>query len=227
MFDKNKTDYSSYIGAWNNNNSSIPDYEIIINSIEDNKISFDYLIYRIGEFKNIEAKLEDGVGKYKVTNDLDWTIEGTIKLDDNKVVLEITNSSVDLIVKDKIEFIKGEKKLLQDNPKPDVDVNNYIGVWRNDDSSNPVDEFIINSIENNQISFDYLIDGITTFENVKATIDGNKADFDVTNELEWNIKGYFVMENDQVTLTITDSSSENIAQTSTVYTLHRDKSNLK
>ena len=73
----------------------------------------------------------------------------------------------------------------------------------------------------------HLIDGITTFENVSATLDNNKATFDVVNELEWNIKGYFVMDNDEVTLTITDSSNEYIEKTTSTYKLHRDKSNLK
>lgn len=229
FFGDSKKDYSSYVGVWNNNDSSVLDYEVIINSIKDDKVSFDYLIYRVGEFNNIEAKLEDGAGSFNATNDMNWTVKGTIKLDDNKVVLDITDSSDELISKGKVEFKKGEKALIKENnnASADVDVNGYIGVWRNDDSSNPVDEFIINSVNNNQINFDYLIDGITSFEGVSATLDGNKANFEVVNELGWTIKGYFVMENDQVFLTITESSNENIATNSTVYTLHRDKSKLK
>ena len=90
------------------------------------------------------------------------------------------------------------------------DVNNYVGVWRNDDSSSPVDELIINTPNGNEIPFEYLVDGVTTFENAKATLEG-----------------YFVMEDDQVTLTITKCSSEYIGPSTIVYKLHRHKSNLK
>ena len=104
---------------------------------------------------------------------------------------------------------------------------NYIGVWRNDDSSNPVDELIINSLSNNEIDFSYLVDGITTFENVKAKLDNNKAMFDIKNDLGWNLKGYFIMKDDLVTLTITSCSNDNIVPSTTTYKLHREKSNLQ
>jgi len=221
-----KKDLSKYKGVWHNNKSSVPDYELIINSTDEDKVVFDFLIYRLGEFNNIEAKMDDDEGEFSATNDLGWTIKGDIELDDGEISLDITSSSNELVSKGKINFQKGDKTILR-GTSSNFDVTGYVGVWRNDDSSSPVDEFIINSVEGNIISFDYLIDGITTFEGVTATLDNNKASFDVVNELEWNIKGYFIMENDEVTLTITDSSNEYIEKTTTTYKLHRDKSNLK
>ena len=43
----------------------------------------------------------------------------------------------------------------------------------------------------------------------------------------WNLQGYFIMEDNQVTLTITSCSSEYITPSTTIYELHRNKSNLK
>ena len=71
-----KKDLSKYKGVWHNNNSSVPDYELIINSIDEDKVIFDFLIHRLGEFNNIEAKLDDEEGSFTTTNDLGWTING-------------------------------------------------------------------------------------------------------------------------------------------------------
>lgn len=224
-----KKDLSKYVGVWKNNDSTIPDEEIVIKKIEDDKVSFDYYLYRITAFNEVEGKLDGSKATFEAKNDLDWSIKGTIELEDDTVTLVITDSSSDLIVKDtKVFKIKGETSSIEsNNPTPDLDVNNYVGVWRNDDSSSPVDELIINTPNGNEIPFEYLVDGITTFENGKATLNGNKAEFDVKNDLGWTLKGYFVMKDNQVTLTITECSSDNIQPTTITYELHRDKSNLK
>ncbi len=225
-----KKDFSKYTGVWKINDSNIPDEEINITKIEDDTVSFDYLIYRIGEFNGVTAKLEDNTATFEAKNDLGWSIKGTLELDNDNVTLKITDSSSELIAKDTKTFkIKGERSSIKENnnPTPDLDVNNYVGVWRNDDSSSPVDELIINTPNGNEIPFEYLVDGITTFENVKATLDGNKASFNVKNEMGWTLEGYFVMEDNQVTLTITKCSSKYIEPSTIVYKLHRDKSNLK
>ena len=227
---ESKKDLSSYEGVWKSNDSSIPDEELIINSIKDDKIKFDYVLYRLGEFTDVEGTIDGEEASFTAKNENEWTIKGTLTLKDDKVVLNITDSSIDLIVKDKKTFsVKSDKSSIRGNSnvEPDLDVISYKGVWRNDDSSNPVDEFIIIEINGNTITFEYLIDGITTFENGNATLDGNKANFDITNELGWTLKGYFVMENDEVALTITESSSDNIEKTTIVYKLHREESKLK
>ena len=224
-----KKDLSKYEGVWKNNNSSIPDEELNIKKIDDDKLTFDYYLYRITEFKDVEAKLDGNKATFEAKNDLEWTIKGEIELDNDIVTFVVKDSSVDLIEKETTTFkIKGEKSSIKENNvAPDFDINGYIGVWRNDDSSSLVDEFIINGLNGNEVEFEYLVDGITTFENVKATLNGNRADFDVTNDMEWNLKGYFVMENDKVSLTITECSSEYITPNTIEYLLHRDKSNLK
>ena len=224
-----KEDLSKYVGVWKINDSSISDEEINIKKVEDDIVTFDYLIYRVGEFNEVKAKLDGNVATFDAKNDLDWTIKGTIELDNDNVTLKITDSSSELIAKDsKVFKIKGEKSSIKENDvTPDLDVNNYVGVGRNDDSSSPVDELIINAPNGNEVPFEYLIDGITTFENAKATLNGNKAEFNIKNEIGWTLEGYFVMENDQVSLTITKSSSEYIEAATTIYKLHRDKSNLK
>lgn len=225
-----KNDFSKYKGVWKSNDSSIPDEEINITEVEDDTVNFDYIIYRVGEFNGIKAELDGNTATFEAKNDLEWTIKGTIELDNDNVTLKITDSSIELISKDTTTFkIKGEKSSIRENNNqtPDLDVNNYVGVWRNDDSSNPVDELIINTPNGNEIPFEYLVDGVTTFENAKATLEGNKANFNVKNEMGWTLEGYFVMEDNQVTLTITKCSSEYIAPSTIVYKLHRDKSNLK
>ncbi len=224
-----KKDFSKYVGVWKNNDSSIPDEEIDIKKIENDTVIFDYFIYRVGEFNEVKAKLDGNVATFETKNDLDWSIKGTIELDNDNVTLKVSDSSSELVTKDTKTFkIKGEKSSIKENNvTPDLDVNNYVGVWRNDDSSSPTDELIINTPNGNEIPFEYLVDGITTFENVRATLNGNKAEFNVKNDMEWTLEGYFVMEDNQVTLTITKCSSEYIEPTTTIYKLHRDTSKLK
>ena len=50
-------------------------------------------------------------------------------------------------------------------------------------------EFRVKSINDSKVNFDYIIEGITTFENASASISGNTAKFDIKNEGGWNIKG--------------------------------------
>ena len=224
------SDLSSYKAVWRIDDSALPTEEIIINSIDDNKVNFDYVMYRLGEFNNVEGTLDGNVASFSTKNDMEWTIKGTLTFEDNKVTIEITDSSIDLIPKAKNTFsIKGDNSLIRSggNPEPDEELLKYKGVWRNDDSDKPTEEFIINEIDGKSITFDYLIYRVTTFENAKAEFDGNTAVFDIKNDLNWNLKGYFLMNNDEVVLTITECSDNNIVPSTTIYKLHRDKSKLK
>lgn len=224
-----KKDYSKYVGVWKNNDSEIPDEEVAIEKVNDDTIYFDYYLYRLCDFNDIEVKLDGTKGTFNTKNDLEWTIKGTIELDNDQVTLTVTDSSSDLVSKKATTFkIKEDKSSIKEkNVVSNFNINDYIGVWRNDDSSNPTDELIIVSSDGVEVKFDYLIDGITTFENVNASINDDTASFDVKNDLGWTLKGYFVMKDNKVTLTIEESSSEYINASTTVYELHRDKSKLK
>jgi hypothetical protein len=228
--DNKDSKLSSYKAVWRIDDSAIPTEEIIINSIDESKVSFDYVLYRLGEFKNIEGKIDGNVATFSATNDIEWTIKGTLTFADNKVIVEIKESSVELINKGKNTFaVKGDKSIIREGNEQNIteEFLKYKGVWRNDDSDNPVDEFIINDINGKTVSFDYLIYRVTTFENAKAEFDGQTAVFDIKNDLGWNLKGFFLMNNDQVILTITECSDNNIIPSTTIYNLHRDKSKLK
>ena len=88
-----KEDYDSYIGTWRNGDSSIPDDELIIKSIEDDEITFDYIVYRTASFEDEVATIEDGIASF----DINDSIKGTIKLKDDKVTFTIKESSNELI----------------------------------------------------------------------------------------------------------------------------------
>ena len=119
-----KKDYSKYEGVWKNNNSSVPDEELNIQSIKDDKIFFDYYLYRLTDFNGVEASLDGDKATFTAKNDLGWEIKGTIEFDDDMVILIIKSSSSDLITEDARTFkYKIDKSLIKDGDLvgPDVE----------------------------------------------------------------------------------------------------------
>ncbi len=100
----------------------------------------------------------------------------------------------------------------------------YKAVWQYPDSNYPEQEFEVKNITDTKVDFDYAIDGITTFENASATINGNIAKFDIKNDGDWNIKGTITFENNTVIFKIEESSTENIPVDSTTFKVKSNKS---
>ena len=112
-----KIKYDEYIGVWQDfaeGEKDIPEGELLITKVEENKIKFDFLLYRIASIENIEATM---TGKEGTFNASDENVKGKIIFNDNMVTLEIDEGSNENIVPRKIEFttksdysiIKGEK----------------------------------------------------------------------------------------------------------------------
>ena len=100
----------------------------------------------------------------------------------------------------------------------------YKAIWQYPDSTYPDQEFRVKNISDSKVNFDYIIDGITTFENATATINGNTAKFDIKNDGDWNIKGTITFEDNKVIFNIKESSSENIPTGSTTFKVKSNKS---
>ncbi|MBR1413882.1 MAG: hypothetical protein IJ574_04360 [Bacilli bacterium] len=111
--------------------------------------------------------------------------------------------------------------------KNEENIEDYIGVWQYPDSNYPNEELIIKKINSNVITFDYVIDGITTFESVTAKLYKNEATFDVKNEGDWNIKGTMKFNNNTVVFNIEKSSNDNIPVNKTTFTIKSKKSVLQ
>ena len=103
-------------------------------------------------------------------------------------------------------------------------LSSYKAVWQYPNSTYPEQEFNVKSISDSKVNFDFTIDGITTFENASATINGKTAKFDIKNEGDWNIKGTITFEDNKVIFTIKESSSENIPTGSTTFKVKSNKS---
>ena len=106
----------------------------------------------------------------------------------------------------------------------DAGLSSYKTVWQYPDSNYPEQEFEVKSISDKEVKFDYTIDGITSFENVSAPINGNTANFDIKNEGDWNIKGTITFSDNKVVFNIKESSTENIPVNSTTFTVKSNKS---
>ena len=127
-----------------------------------------------------------------------------------------------------------ENKTTNDTQKNETKVDNtqneqneMKGVWQYPDSTYPDEELIIKSIENNKITFDYIIDGITSFDNVVANLDKNIATFDVKNDGDWNIKGTMTFKDNKLILDIKESSNEYIPVKTTTFSIKTNKSVLQ
>lgn len=119
-----------------------------------------------------------------------------------------------------------EKEIKDSKPNvsSQTELSVYKAVWQYPDGTYPDQEFIVKSITNSKVEFDYIIDGITTFENVSASISGNIATFDIKNEGDWNIKGDITFDDNKVILNIKESSSDNIPTGSTTFKVKSSKS---
>ena len=100
----------------------------------------------------------------------------------------------------------------------------YKSIWQYPDSTYPEKEFRVNEISDSKVNFDFIVEGITTFENASANITKNIAKFDIKNEGDWNIKGTITFNDNKVVFDITESSSENIPTGSTTFTVKSNKS---
>ncbi len=105
-----------------------------------------------------------------------------------------------------------------------LNLSTFKGVWQFPDSTYPDQELTVKNITSTSVEFDYIIDGITSFENATATVTGNKASFDIKNEGDWSIKGDIIFDANSVIFNIKESSVEYISAGSTTFTVKSDKS---
>ena len=111
----------------------------------------------------------------------------------------------------------------EETKKEEFAEDSFKGIWHYPNNTYPEEELVIKKIDGNKITFDYAIDGITTFEDATATLDKNTATFDVKNEGDWNIKGTMIFEGKSIKFNIEKSSNENIPETSITFTVKSDK----
>ena len=112
--EKDTIDYSSFIGTWNND---VTQNEIVIKSIENNKLTFTWVIYRITGLDDITISFENGMGSFY--------FEGIDDFNDNQKVIRkatvvFTDNGVDVLVED-VDKIDNNYKSLGD-----IDGGNYI-----------------------------------------------------------------------------------------------------
>ena len=144
----------------------------------------------------------------------------TNNTDDTKIDI----SENDITKDDKTS--KNESNTLTENNKTEntqTELSTYKAVWQYPDSTYPEKEFRVESISDSKVNFDFIIEGITTFENASAAISGNTANFDIKNEGDWNIKGTITFDDNKVIFDIKESSSENIPTGSTTFTVKSNK----
>lgn len=91
--ESSKTDLSTYKAVWQYPDSTYPEQEFNVKSINNSTVNFDYTIDGITTFENASASISGNIAKFDIKNDGDWNIKGTITFEDNKVIFEIKESS--------------------------------------------------------------------------------------------------------------------------------------
>ena len=167
-----------------------------------------------------ENEISNNESKNTTTN------ANTTKSENTTSKNEIRNTVTNTIKKEN-ETSKNNSSNTTKNDKTkntQTELSTYKAIWQYPDSTYPEQEFRVKSISDSKVNFDYIIDGITTFENVSASVSGNIAKFDIKNEGGWNIKGTITFENNKVIFNIKESSSENIPTGSTTFKVKSSKS---
>jgi hypothetical protein len=82
-----------------------------------------------------------------------------------------------------------------------------MGAWdySDNDDGKVTDEIIVNSITNDSLNFDYFVSPGGSLDEVSCELKGNKAEF-LYEENTVSIKGIITLNNDSITLNITDSN---------------------
>lgn len=105
-------EFEDYIGTWEDEYDGS---QIIIKSVYD-KILFDVSIFRIGEYENLIGEIKTDTLATFNTNDTNkgevWKgVYGTLSFEEDKVILEITESECEYVHKGlKIEGVNNKKK---------------------------------------------------------------------------------------------------------------------
>lgn len=113
--ENNIDDLTAYKGVWQyfETMPDTPEYELVINKIDGDKVNFDIFVYRIGEYTNINAKLSGNVASFKYSED-GRKMEGTITLENNTVIFKLTDSTEDDYIHRNVVFTKkAEKSVLK------------------------------------------------------------------------------------------------------------------
>lgn len=115
---KNETEnLEEYKGVWQYFDGiiDIPEMELTINRINSNTINFDYNVYRIAGFVDINGTVSGNVALFEGNNDTnDSKIKGNITFDNNKVIFNITESTHTYVKPTTITFTtKSNKSILK------------------------------------------------------------------------------------------------------------------
>ena len=100
-----------------------------------------------------------------------------------------------------------ETKEQEETPSENKNLIKYMGAWdySDNDDDKVTDEIIINSITNDSLNFDYFVSPGGSLDEVSCELKGNKAEF-LYEENTVSIKGTITLNNNSITLNITDSN---------------------
>ena len=105
-------DLSEYKGVWQIfEGLDIPEEELIINTIDNNKVNFDFLLYRLASFENVNATISENVASFETKDENGKKLKGTITFTNKTVILNISESD-DLPSNTYTFTIKSDKSIL-------------------------------------------------------------------------------------------------------------------
>ncbi len=97
-----------YQGYWypeKENQQSIEFNELNIKEVDNNTITFDYMLSMICTDNDIEVKIKNGEGNFKTQKS-----EGTIKLEKNKVQLTVKNSDFEQVYEKEFDYKSSNRR---------------------------------------------------------------------------------------------------------------------
>ena len=213
---KNETiNLEEYKGYWYEQKADekdvlVVDYsELNIKKVEKNTITFDYRIAMLCGEKDIKVEIKDNKGEFKTEDS-----KGTIKLSKDKIEFTVKNVNYDETFERSFSYKDSDSRLLQ----------KYVGKWSDEGE---LDYLSINSIKNNEISFNLDIFRIVGFENLTATLnpDSRVAEFNTNNtdmgDFWKGVYGTIKLEDNEIALEITKSDCEYISPTTYVFNIDK------
>lgn len=174
-------DLSNYKGVWYQNEDS--DY-LKIKSIEDNKITFDWFIYRIDMYENVIATMEnENTAKFTSKNDTDdHEITGILTLTENTIKVNVIKQEKEVNYLDESYTYTKKKSVSTDNStKTDSEDKDLVEVVGLDTKYKELSKAAIKKVEigkdvtkNKAFQYNLRTDGKKENVTIKLINDGEK-----------------------------------------------------
>ncbi len=213
-----------YVGYWYENEKNAGFDYLHVTNAEFQTITFDLVFQQLRSFKDITVTIQNSEGTFEYT-DGEQSLKGNLSLYDNCIIIYITESTyseVDIDSTYRYNFHTSNEYVPSDEEKEiylkEGISTSYVGTWYIGKDHSFQDSLLIYGIDGLKVRLLLSLNGVT-FQKAEITFHDQVGSFEFRKNDEEFIKGKMKLEDNQISLSITESNiSEIEKQSSYVFT---------